>query len=260
MNILCIGDVVGRSGVSALETVLPSLKSKYNVDVVIVNGENAADSGVGINRKTTDRMFGIGIDAITTGNHSFRSADYLELFESHEFLLRPLNLPKGVCGKGVCVIDKGSIQIVVINLIGQSFMGISSDNPYNIMDSVLKEYNNAIKIVDFHAESTSEKLAFANCYDGEISALFGTHTHIETADARILKNGTGYITDVGMVGALDSVIGVKIEQSIKKQRFGVPVRFSVEGGEIKLCGVLFDIDVKTKKCVEVKRITEMVIS
>ncbi len=257
MNVICIGDIVGRTGVDAVEKLLPTLRMKYNPDVIIVNGENSADSGVGINRKTATRLFSFGIDAITTGNHSFRSADYVELFESSEFLIRPLNYPKGVCGKGSCIIDKGSYQIVVVNIIGQSFMGISSDNPYNIMENIIKEYPNAIKIVDFHAESTSEKLAFANCFDGEISALFGTHTHVETADARIFEKGTGYITDAGMVGAINSVIGVKIEQSIKKQRFGVPVRFSVEGGEAKLCGVSFNIDLKTKSCVGIERICEL---
>ena len=193
------------------------LKKEKNIDLVIANGENSAD-GNGITPASAEYLFTSGVDVITTGNHTFRRKESYELFDSEDCLLRPANYPKGAPGKGICIVDKGRYQIAVVNLMGVVYLE-ALDCPFSVMDNILEE-NSLPKIilVDFHAEATGEKGGFAYAYDGTVSAIFGTHTHVQTADEHILPQGTGFITDLGMTGPCHSVLGVKPELIIKKLR------------------------------------------
>ena len=192
-----------------------SKKKEKNIDLVIANGENSAD-GNGITPAPAEYLFTSGVDVITTGNHTFRRKESYELFDSEDCLLRPANYPKGAPGKGICIVDKGRYQIAVVNLMGVVYLE-ALDCPFSVMDNILEE-NSLPKIilVDFHAEATGEKGGFAYAYDGTVSAIFGTHTHVQTADEHILPQGTGFITDLGMTGPCHSVLGVKPELIIKK--------------------------------------------
>lgn len=253
MNILCIGDVVGSIGCRHLQVTLPRIKRELAVDVCIVNGENSAD-GNGTTPASAKYLFDAGADVITGGNHTFRRHEFYDLLEDNEALLRPANLPAGTPGRGVTVIDRGRYQVTVINLQGTVYMEALT-SPFDTLDSLLKEAGNPkFCIVDFHAEATAEKRALAGWADGRISALFGTHTHVATADEQILSGGTGFITDVGMTGPTDSCLGVRTELSIQKMRTKLPVRFAVAEGACHMDGVLFTLDDKTGKCVNVKRI------
>jgi metallophosphoesterase (TIGR00282 family) len=253
MNILCIGDVVGTVGCQHLQAVLPRIKRELAVDVCIVNGENSAD-GNGITPVSAANIFSAGADVITGGNHTFRRHEFYSVLEENEYLLRPANLPAGTPGRGVTVVDRGRYQVAVMNLQGTVYME-SLASPFETLDTLLKEAGNPkFCIVDFHAEATAEKRALAGWADGRISALFGTHTHVATADEQILSGGTGFITDVGMTGPTDSCLGVRTELSIQKMRTKLPVRFAVAEGACHMDGVLFTLDDKTGKCVDVKRI------
>ena len=253
MNILCIGDVVGSIGCRHLQATLPRLKRKLAVDVCIVNGENSAD-GNGTTPVSAGHIFDAGADVITGGNHTFRRHEFYDLLEENEALLRPANLPAGTPGRGMTVIDRGRYQVTVINLQGTVYMEALT-SPFDALDSLLKEAGNPkFCIVDFHAEATAEKRALAGWADGRISALFGTHTHVATADEQILSGGTGFITDVGMTGPTDSCLGVRTELSIEKMRTKLPVRFAVAEGKCHMDGVLFTLDDQTGQCVDVKRI------
>ena len=253
MRILCIGDVVGSVGCRFLRERLPSLKRFKGVDLVVCNGENSAD-GNGITPASAKYIFDAGADVITGGNHTFRRHEFYDLLEENEALLRPANLPVGTPGRGMTVIDRGRYQVTVINLQGTVYMEALT-SPFDTLDSLLKEAGNPkFCIVDFHAEATAEKRALAGWADGRISALFGTHTHVATADEQILSGGTGFITDVGMTGPTDSCLGVRTELSIQKMRTKLPVRFAVAEGACHMDGVLFTLDDKTGKCVDVKRI------
>lgn len=251
MNVLCIGDVVGQNGLEYLCSNLPSLKRKYNVDVCIVNGENSDSCGRGITRNGAEAMFSHGADVITTGNHCFQRTKP-ETFEQQEFLLCPANYPFMPPQAGRCELDLGRARMQVINLSGVAFLE-PLDNPFTCFDR-LYDPSCRFTIVDFHAESTAEKKAFGYYIDQRASAMFGTHTHVATADACILPQGCGYITDVGMCGPVDSVIGVEPAQAIEKQRCHTPVRFTVAQGECRLSGVLFTLDDKTGRCVQVQQI------
>ena len=253
MNILCIGDVVGSIGCRHLQATLPRIKRELAVDVCIVNGENSAD-GNGTTPASAKYLFDAGADVITGGNHTFRRHEFYDLLEENEALLRPANLPAGTPGRGMTVVDRGRYQVTVINLQGTVYMEALT-SPFDTLDSLLKEAGNPkFCIVDFHAEATAEKRALAGWADGRISALFGTHTHVATADQQILSGGTGFITDVGMTGPTDSCLGVRTELSIQKMRTKLPVRFAIAEGACHLDGVLFTLDDKTGKCVDVKRI------
>ena len=253
MILLAIGDVVGQPGMEALRNTLPQLKKEYNVDLTVVNGENAAETGTGLSRGEVKHLFSFGADVITTGNHSFRRPGWEDLFEETEALLRPQNYMNGIPGRGVYIYDKGSYKAAFINLIGQAFMNVPSRSPYDVLDEILNRADADIYIVDFHAESTSEKICLARAFDGKISVLFGTHTHVQTADESVYPGGTGYITDLGMTGPEDSVIGVVPSLAIRKQRYGVPVRFSVQKSTASVCGAVFDIDERSGKCQSVRR-------
>lgn len=253
MKILCIGDVVGAIGCRHLSATLPRIKRELAVDVCVVNGENSAD-GNGITPVSAKQIFDAGADVITGGNHTFRRHEFYELLEENEFLLRPANLPAGTPGRGMTVVDRGRYQVTVINLQGTVYMEALT-SPFESLDSLLKEAGNPkFCIVDFHAEATAEKRALAGYADGRISALFGTHTHVATADEQVLEGGTGFITDVGMTGPVNSCLGVRTELSIEKMRTKLPVRFAVADGPCAMDGVLFTLDDATGKCTAVERI------
>ncbi len=253
MRILCIGDVVATAGCQLLERILPAVKRQFAVDVCIVNGENAAD-GNGLTPTAFRSIMDSGADVVTGGNHSFRRRELYETLDDHPFLLRPANFPASAPGKGVCVIDRGRYQVAVVNLMGLVYMEPLTC-PFETLDAVLKELGDPrFCIVDFHAEASAEKKALAYYADGRISALFGTHTHVQTADEQILPAGTGFITDVGMTGPTQSVLGVCPEQSIAKMKGKMPVRFTAAPGPTAMNAVLFTLDDKTGKTTNVERL------
>ena len=253
MNILAIGDVVGSKGCQFLRSKLPALKKEKNIDLVIANGENSAD-GNGITPSSMEYLFSSGVDVITTGNHSFRRREIYNKFDKEYNLIRPANYPNVTTpGRGMCIVDMGKVQVCVINLMGTVYME-SLDCPFKTADKMLEMAGDAkIKIVDFHAEATAEKRALGFYLDGRVSAVFGTHTHVQTADETILPNGTGYITDVGMTGAINSVLGVKPEISIRKMKEKLPVRFELQDGKICMDTILFKIDINSGKTENLSR-------
>lgn len=254
MNILCIGDIVGGNGCEFLRSKLPSLKRVKNIDVVIANGENASD-GNGITPASAKFIFDSGVDIITLGNHSFRRPEIYDYLDEHDNIIRPANFPKGAPGVGYTVHDMGRYQVAVINLMGQVYID-ALDCPFEKLDEILaKKDLPKICIVDFHAEATGEKRALGYYADGRVTALFGTHTHVPTADECILPKGTGYISDVGMTGTVESVLGVKPELVIRKLKTKLPVRFDFEKGECKMDCVIIDADEKTGLCRSIERLS-----
>lgn len=254
MNILAIGDVVGSLGCEFLRKTLPAFKKVKSIDVCIVNGENSAP-GNGILPQSANHILDSGADLITTGNHALRRFEIYDKLDEEGFpIIRPANFYRTAPGKGYYIIDKGFIQIAVINLIGVVYLE-NNENPFDCIDRILKEVAHCkIKILDFHAEATGEKMAMGFYLDGKISAMFGTHTHVPTADARILPNGTGYITDLGMTGPIHSVLGIKPELAIEKTRTNLPVKFENTDGECKMEGCIFEIDNKTGKTLSVEQV------
>lgn len=252
MNILAIGDVVGSVGCKFLRAHLPQLKKIKGVDLVIANGENSAD-GNGITPVSARYLFDSGVDVITAGNHTFRRKESYELFDDCETLLRPANFPASAPGRGFCVVDMGRIQVGVINLMGVVYME-SMDSPFDVADRILAQGVPKITLVDFHAEATGEKGSLAYYLDGRVSAIFGTHTHVQTADECILDGGTGYISDLGMTGPKRSVLGVKPELVIQKMRTKMPVRFDLADGPCVMGCVLFSIDEKSGKTTSIERL------
>ncbi len=252
MNILAIGDVVGSVGCHFLREHLPQLKKLKGIDLVIANGENSAD-GNGVTPVSARHLFDSGVDVITSGNHSFRRKESYEYYDSCETLIRPANFPSAVPGRGVCIVDMGRIQVGVINLMGVVYME-SMDSPFDTVDRLLAGELPKIMLVDFHAEATGEKRSLAYYLDGRVSALFGTHTHVQTSDDCVLPNGTGYISDLGMTGPIHSVLGVKPELVIQKMRTKMPVRFDLAEGPCQMGCAVFQVDDKTGKCVSVERI------
>ena len=255
MNILCVGDVVGSVGCQHLAAVLPAVRRRYNVDVCIVNGENAAD-GNGTTPRAAESLFAAGADVITGGNHTYRRPEYMDMLDADPATLRPANFPGNPAGRGITVVDKGRFSVTVINLLGQVYLD-AVDNPFFALDALLEQAGNPkFCVVDFHAEATAEKKALGFYADGRVSAIFGTHTHVQTADEQILPQGTGFITDVGMTGPAVSVLGVKPEQSIARIRNKMPARFSTADGPGQMDAVLFIVDDNTGKTVSVQRIKE----
>lgn len=252
MNILAIGDVVGSIGCRFLRERLPQLKKLKGIDLVIANGENSAD-GNGLTPVSVQFLLDSGVDVITSGNHSFRRKESYELYDSCETLLRPANFPPSVPGKGLCIVDMGRIQVGVINLMGVIYME-SMDSPFDTADRLLAGGLPKITLVDFHAEATGEKRSLAYYLDGRVSAVFGTHTHVQTADECALPSGTGYVSDLGMTGPIQSVLGVKPELVIQKMRMKMPVRFDLADGPCRMEGAVFHIDETTGKTNSVERI------
>jgi metallophosphoesterase (TIGR00282 family) len=246
--ILAIGDVIGKPGRKALSQLLPGLRQQYGLDLIIVNGENAA-GGIGVTVATAKEMLAAGADVLTSGNHIWMHREIYPYLDSDMPLLRPLNYPPGVPGRGYLTIGKAA----VVNLIGRVFIG-DLDNPFHAIDKLLAELEPKIIIVDFHAEATSEKVALGRYLDGRVSAVLGTHTHVGTTDAQIFPGGTAYVSDIGMTGPLDSVIGDDAEAAIARFLTNLPHRLSVGRGKTALNGILVEIDDETGKALSIERI------
>jgi metallophosphoesterase (TIGR00282 family) len=242
VRILFVGDVFGPPGRRAVETRLPELRDELDVDFCVVNGENAAD-GMGLTAKLAGKLLASGADVVTLGNHTWRHRDIIPVLESSERVLRPANLGgDDVPGRGITVVAaRNGAQVAVINLQGALFLAVAV-HPFQIVDGLVEEARRAtpIVIVDFHAEATSEKIALARMLDGRVTAVIGTHTHVQTNDARVEPGGTAAITDAGMTGPHDSVIGVKAELAIQRMRTGMPVRFHPADGDVRIEGVLLE--------------------
>ncbi len=251
MKILFIGDVVGSNGVDILRKGLGRIKNQYKPDVTIVNGENSHESGKGLTKHEAADIFSRGADVITGGNHSMRKAN-IDFYLENEYVICPANLLYGEYSRGVSVVDLGREQMAVINLMGTVFME-NHKNPFFRLDDILKTIDCKNILVDFHAEATSEKLALAHYADGRVSAVIGTHTHIQTNDEQILPKGTAYITDAGAVCADNSVLGVIKELAIEKQKYLKPVQFKVARGEGFINGVFIETD-KNGKAVNIEKI------
>lgn len=254
MNILCLGDVVGANGCDALRQRLPTLKKLKNIKLTIVNGENSAE-GNGITPSSAEHLFTSGVDVITGGNHTFRRKEIHNMLEENQFLLRPANTPSSH-GKGLCIVDMGFVIAAVINLTGIAYMD-AGDNPYQAADRLIEQAKLSgarVIVVDFHAEATGEKKALAYYLDGRVSALVGTHTHVQTADLQILPKGTGYITDLGMCGPKHSVLGIKPEIAIAKMKDDEQIRFRNADGESIINGCIFEVDEASGKTVSAELI------
>ncbi len=255
VRVLFIGDIVGRPGRRAVRENLESLRGKEDFDLVIANGENAA-GGFGLTPDVVDELFSFGLDVITTGNHVWDKKEGVKLVGENERVLRPYNFPPGTPGSGAGFFTgKSGFRYLVANFIGRIFMG-NYDCPFRGAESLVSEEGKSadFTIIDFHGEATSEKEALGFFLDGKVSAVLGTHTHVQTADERVLPGGTGYITDVGMCGPINSVIGMKRELIVQKFLFGMPVKFEVASGPVVFSGVILTLDSRTGMCVEIKRI------
>jgi metallophosphoesterase (TIGR00282 family) len=259
MKILMIGDIVGQPGRDMLTQTIPVLKQRENIDFVIANAENAA-GGSGITEKIFNQLIKSGVDVVTSGDHAFKKKEIFNFIDSQDRLLRPANYPRGVAGRGYTVLKTlNGEKVAVINLNGRVFME-ALDCPFRRAFEIIKELETQTKIivVDIHAEATSEKVALGWYLNGLVSAVLGTHTHVQTADERILpdKDHTAYITDVGMTGPVDSVIGRKIDQVLTRFLDHTPNRFEVADKNIQLQGAIIEIDSKTGKSLSIKRVRE----
>ena len=254
MKILAVGDLIGSAGVRKLKNILPKLREQEKIDFVIVNGENSAE-GMGITEKNFHDILAEKVDVITMGNHTWGKKDIFK-FIDHPKLIRPANYTKGVVGKGYNIYNCKDKKIAVINLIGRVDMNVLSDNPFIIAKELVEKLQNQVDIIiiDFHAEATAEKIALGYYLDGKVTAIYGTHTHVQTADETILEKGTGYITDIGMTGPKKSVIGMDVSASIKRFETTLPERYRIATGECIFNGVIFDVDDNTNKVREIKRI------
>lgn len=255
MKALFVGDVVGKTGRMALKALLPNLTDKYKIDLVVVNGENIA-GGFGLTESLVLELFSLGVHVITTGNHVWDKKDFVQYIAKDNRVLRPLNYPPGVPGYGSIVMGlPGGLKVAVMNVSGRVFMS-PLDCPFRTtmaeIDTISKEAG--IIIIDFHAEATSEKIAFGYYFDGKVSAVIGTHTHVQTADEKILPGGTAYITDVGMTGPLNSIIGVEPTQVIRRFLTSMPAKFEVGHGEGILSGAVIEINNDTGRATAIRRL------
>jgi len=250
MKILTIGDIIGRPGRLAVQKILPGLREEYGIDMVIANVENLA-GGIGTTPATANEMLDYGVNVMTSGNHIWAHREIIPFLEDETPIMRPLNYPPGVPGKGYVIRDK----VAVINLIGRVFMS-NYDCPFRTMDSLLEELGSKqpVKIIDFHAEATSEKIALGRYLDGRVTAVLGTHTHIGTIDARILPRGTAYVTDIGMTGPKESVIGDSVDDVLQRFLTQIPNRLSVAKGSVIFTAMLLDVDEKTGKARSIERL------
>ena len=258
LNVLFVGDIIARQGRRAIERILPGLKQEFEIDFTIANCENTA-GGFGLTKKLSDQLFAAGIDTLTSGNHIWDRKEIVPMLDSLDGVLRPANYPQGVPGKGWAVYRtaKGT-DICVINLIGRVFMR-ALDCPFKVADNLLTQIRDMVTIVDMHAEATSEKIAMGWYLDGRVSAVVGSHTHVQTADERILPGGTAYITDAGMTGPFDSVIGIEKDAIIRRFLMGIPTRFDQASGDVRFSGVVISIDTASRRAVGIERIHRPVI-
>lgn len=252
MRILAVGDLVGECGLNSLKQTLPRIKEEKMIDFVIVNAENVS-GGMGITIKDFNELLKLGIDVITMGNHTWAKKDIFEFIDNPK-LLRPANYSKGIVGKGMNIYECKGKKIAVINLIGRTDMNVLSENPFTVVENLLKEIKVDIVIIDFHAEATAEKIAMKYFLDGKATVLFGTHTHVQTADEDITKKGLGYITDLGMTGPKESVIGMNKEASIKRFLTSLPERYKVAEGESIFNACIFEINEDNCRTIKIERI------
>ena len=256
MRILAVGDIVGKTGIQKLKEVLPNVIKENNIDFVIVNGENAAD-GMGITEKMYKDILSLNVNVVTMGNHTWGKKEIFNFIDDKQ-IIRPANYSKNNPGKGYNIYECKGKKIGVINLIGRTSMSVLSENPFLVAKQIVSEIKNQVDIIiiDFHAEATAEKIALGYYLDGEITVLFGTHTHVQTADETILENGTGYISDIGMTGPIKSVIGMDVDASIKRFETSLPEKYKIAEGKGKFNSCLFEIDDKTNKVVKIERINK----
>ena len=252
MNILAVGDIVGEPGLKHLERHLRSVQKLKNIAFTVVNGENA--SGVGLTPDQAWRIYDAGADAVTLGNHTFGKMQIRDFLDDVPWLLRPANYAGRAPGHGCEIFDVNGLRIRVVNLIGRCDLDWKAEDPFTTMDRLLKREGADVTLVDFHAEATSEKLALGYYLDGRVSALWGTHTHVPTADERVYPKGTGYITDLGMTGAIESVLGIEPWQSVESFLGGLPGRYKPAEGPCKLQGAVFTVDTATGLCTAVERV------
>ncbi|MBQ3855233.1 MAG: YmdB family metallophosphoesterase [Ruminococcus sp.] len=251
-KLLFIGDVVGKTGCSFLASRLHQLKRDLGADIVVVNGENS-ENGNGVSRSSADSIIKAGADVMTSGNHAFRYRDELDVYEE-DYIIRPANYPEGGApGKGVCLLDMGPYSVAVVNLMGTICLE-PLDNPFTVIDRLLEEIPTPNIFVDFHAEATSEKKAMGHYLTGRVTGVFGTHTHVQTADEMILGDHTAYITDAGMTGPELSCLGADIEPVLQNFRFRTPARFKTASTPCFLCGVCVEFDEKSGKSHKIDRI------
>ncbi len=253
-----IGDVVGRPGRDCIRDMLPKIKENYKIDFTIANGENLA-GGIGCSEKTAEELFTYGVDALTMGNHVWDKKEFLNYLPKEDRIVRPLNYPPSTPGRGSALFDCGDSRIAVINISGRVFMQ-ALDCPFRTVAEEIARLRQAtpVIVVDFHAEATSEKISMGRYLDGQVSAVFGTHTHVQTADERILGGGTAYITDVGMTGPYESVLGVAPEDVIKKFTTQMPTRFEVAKSTLRqFNGAVVEVDETNGLALSIERLFEM---
>lgn len=252
IRILAVGDVVGNPGLDRIDRSLRFLKRKYQVDFTVVNGENA--SVVGLTPGQVEEILDAGADVITLGNHSFGKREIVPYLDETDRVLRPANYAPQTPGQGWAVYETGFGPVAVIDLIGRCGMDYTPDNPFLLVEKILKKIDTRLIFVEMHGEATSEKLAMGYLLDGRVSAVWGTHTHVPTADARVLPKGTGYVTDLGMTGPAESVLGIRPELSIARFRGDLPERYRWAEGKTKLEGVVFTVDTETGTCKKAERV------
>ena len=254
MKILAVGDIVGESGVRKLKEVLPVIKRQEEIDFVITNGENSA-GGMGITEKNFNDILLAGTDVVTMGNHTWGKKDIFRFIDNPQ-IIRPANYPKGVVGKGIGIYECNNKKIAVMNFLGRVDLNVLTENPFVMAKEMVEEIPESVDMIfiDFHAEATAEKIAMGRYLDGKITALWGTHTHVQTADEQILPNGTGYITDLGMTGPKNSVIGMDEKVSFKRFETTLPEKYKLAEGECILNAVEFEIDDTSNKVTNIKRI------
>ena len=252
MKILAVGDIVGESGVQKLKLTLPKIKQEEQIDFVITNGENSA-GGMGITERNYRDILGAGTDVVTMGNHTWGKKDIFKFIDDPQ-IIRPANYTKGLPGNGYTIRKVKDKNIAVINLIGRVDVNVLSENPFKLANELVEQLKSQVDliIIDFHAEATAEKIALGYYLDGKVTAIFGTHTHVQTADAKILPNGTGYITDIGMTGPEHSVIGMDISASIKRLETTMPEKYRLAEGNCMLNGVIFEVEDNTNKVINIK--------
>jgi len=254
MRILAVGDIVGEVGLKKVAELLPGIKEKYKIDFIIANGENSAE-GMGITEKLFKEMKRIGINVVTMGNHTWGKKEIFNIIDEPE-LIRPANYPKGIVGKGYNIFTCNNKKICVMNLIGRVDINILTENPFLEADNIINVVKNEadIIIVDFHAEATAEKIAMAHYLDGRANILFGTHTHVQTADEQIFEKGLGYITDIGMTGPKNSIIGMEVKASLKRFTTSLPERYKIANGKSMFNGCIFELNDETCRTEKIYRL------
>lgn len=254
MKILAVGDIVGRTGINKFKLEVPKLVEENSIDFVIVNGENAAD-GSGLTEKMYRELLANKANVVTMGNHTWGKKDIFGFIDDKR-IIRPANYSNNNPGKGYRIYECKGKKIAVMNLIGRVTMGVLSENPFLVAKDIIDRIKNLVDIIviDMHAEATAEKIALAYYLNGDATIIFGTHTHVQTADEKIMKNGTAYITDLGMTGPIDSIIGMNIESSIKRFETSLPEKYKVAEGDAMLNGCIFEIDDNTNRVTNIKRI------